>query len=274
MRNVLTKLRSLASVLLHRDDFEESMREEMRFHRDAYEDQLIRGGASPAEARRRSAVAFGSVPSTQEECREARGVRVIEELRQDIRYAARQLARSPAFTAGVVASLALGIGINTAMFGILDRVLLRSPNFLGDSASVNRAYFSWNAPDGKRLVHRTVEYRRFLHMRQWLQSASDVAGFAYRPVPVGDGVDTRQALIVASSANFFEFFNAKPVIGRFFTAAEDQLPAGQPVAVLAFTYWQTQYAGDRRVLGRSLRIGTVPYTIVGVAPRGFDGVAD
>src|SRR5262249_55061819 len=103
---------------------------------------------------------------------------LLDELGQDLRYAARHLVQAPAFTASVVASLALGIGVNTAMFGILDRQLLRPPASIRDPASVNRVYFSWNAPDGKRLVQRATEYGRLVHMQQWSQSTSDVAGFA------------------------------------------------------------------------------------------------
>src|SRR5215813_3604958 len=134
------QLRSLARMLFRRSDFERSMRAEMRAHREMYAEDLVARGLTPDEAARRAAIAFGSVPAAEEASREARGVRVVDELRQDLRYAARQLARSPGFTAAVVGSLALGIGVNAAMFGVVDRLFLRAPAYLRDPGTVNRVY--------------------------------------------------------------------------------------------------------------------------------------
>jgi putative ABC transport system permease protein len=268
------QLRSLARMLVRRSDFERSMRDEMQAHREMYAEALVAQGLPPVEAARRAAIEFGSVPAAEEDCREARGVRLVDELQQDLRYAARQLVRAPGFTAAVVGSLALGIGVNAAMFGVVDRLFLRDPAYLRDAASVNRVYFAWNAADGTRIIQKVMEYPRFLQMQRWTERTSSIAVFANRPVAVGDGVDTRKETIAAVSANFFDFFDARPLIGRFFTAAEDQLPAGQPVAVISFDYWQHRFASMRSAIGARLHFGTAVYTVIGVAPRGFDGIAD
>src|SRR5262245_2584370 len=123
---MLAPLRSLARMFTRRAEFEQSMGDEMRFHMDAYADDLIRSGLSPGEARRRARIEFGPQGTLQEDCREARGVRIADELRQDVRYAGRQLRRAPGFTAAAIISLALGIGANSAIFGLMDAVMFRS----------------------------------------------------------------------------------------------------------------------------------------------------
>src|SRR6266545_7009350 len=123
---MLDRLRSFATGLLHRHRVEDAMADEMRFHLDAYADDLVAAGLSPADAERRARLEFGGVDRVKEECRQARGLRLVDELRQDVRYAVRSMSKAPAFTAAAVISIALGIGANTAIFALMDAVLLRA----------------------------------------------------------------------------------------------------------------------------------------------------
>ena len=196
----------------------------------------------------------------------------LENIWQDVRYAFRGLRRSPTFAATVIATLGLGIGANAAMFDVVDRLMFRPLTYLRDPGSVRRIY--WQSDD--RSTTRTTQttyYTRYLDLRHWTRSFSQLAAFSERNVAVGDGERARERRVGAVSASFFEFFNARPVLGRFFTGDEDVTPRGADVAVLSYALWQSEFGG-RDVRGEVLRVGDIPATIIGVAPRGFDGVND
>jgi predicted permease len=195
----------------------------------------------------------------------------LESLRQDIKYALRSLRTKPGFAIAVVTTLALGIGANAAMFGIVDRLLFRPPPLLEDPESAHRVYMFLTVR-GKEVPRGGNQFARYKDIQRWTTSFSAVAGYAQRSLAVGVGDASREMSIGVVSANFFDFFDARPVIGRYFTAAEDSTPSGTPVAVLSHSMWQVQYGGRRDVLGQKIQIGSIVYTVIGVSPRGFVGL--
>ena len=198
--------------------------------------------------------------------------RWLDHLRQDVRYAARGLRRSPGFTAAVVVTLGLGIGANAAMFNVIDQLMFRPYAYLRDPGSVHRVYL--RLPGRERLLTREAfPYTRYLDLKNGTESFSRSAAFFPTSVAVGSGEGARERPIMAVSASFFDFFDARPVLGRYFVASEDTTPAGANVAVLGFAFWQAEFGG-RDVIGESILVGNIPCTIIGVAPRGFSGVAD
>jgi putative ABC transport system permease protein len=190
---------------------------------------------------------------------------------EDLRYAVRGLMARPGFTAAVVLTLALGIGANTAMFSVVDRLLIRPPPMMRDPGRVHRVYLA-STFRGTVVNRSYIQFARFLDLTSSTTSFSRTAEVTSRKLAVGAGLEAREMSIGVVSASFFGFFDAPPVLGRYFSAIEDQPPSGAPVAVLSYGLWQTRYGGRRDVLGQSLQIGATLYTIIGVAPRRFVGL--
>ena len=196
----------------------------------------------------------------------------MDSLIRDLRYAIRGLLRSPGFTLAVVATLALGVGANTTMFSVLNRLFLEPPAHVRDASRVKRLYFShrldWMGETSFNAGASFPGYESLLPVRAFRRVAA-FTGADYR-VSVGVGVGARQARVSAVTASFFPLLGVRAVRGRFFGSTEDRLGA-EPVAVVSHRYWMRQMAGDSNVLGRTLTIGPFAYTVIGVAPPGFTG---
>jgi putative ABC transport system permease protein len=261
-----------------RADVAADVDDELRFHFDSRREELRARGLPPADVERVIAEEFGDVEATRWRLREI-GERVERrrerlrwwhEARADLAYGVRGLRRSPGFTTGVVLTLALGIGANAAMFSLVDRLLFRPPPLMRDPATVHRVYLYRTTRGTER--ETGGQYARYADLVRWTTAFSQAATFNARALPVGTGDATRELRIGIVSAGFFRFFDAPPVLGRYFSDAEDSPPAGAPVAVLSHATWRTQYGARRDVLGSTVQIGSVVCTIVGVAPPGFVGL--
>ncbi|HET7622728.1 MAG TPA: ABC transporter permease [Gemmatimonadaceae bacterium] len=190
---------------------------------------------------------------------------------RDLRYAIRGLRARPGFTAAVVLTLALGIGANAAIFSVVDRLLFRPPPMLSDPALTHRVYVS-STFRGEEFVNGGVQYARYVDLTKWTRSFARTAEITSRKLAIGVGSDAREMQVGAVSSSFFGFFDAPPVLGRYFSAQEDAPPDGTPVVVLSYAMWQTRYGGHSDVLGSTLQIGPTVYTVIGVSPRGFAGL--
>jgi putative ABC transport system permease protein len=266
-------LRYRLRALAHRTDADRELDDELRFHLEREADKYQALGMPRDEALRRARLAFGGVESTKEESRDARGTVLVQTLVQDVRYAMRGLRSRPAFTAGVVLTLGLGIGTNAAMVGIVDRLLLRPPAYLRDAEHVHRVYLS-RTRDHVRRTDDGFQFPRYLDLVRWTHDFSAAAAISSWHLAVGDGDAARVHIVAGASASYFDFFDARPVLGRFYTAREDSVPFGAPVAVLGYGFWRTEFGGRPDVLGTKLRIGHTLCTIIGVAPPGFHGVEE
>ncbi|MGH7575319.1 MAG: ABC transporter permease, partial [Longimicrobiales bacterium] len=247
------------------------LEEELSFHRDAIERDLITRGYSAVDARAAARRRMGNETLMREE---SRGVWLwpwLEGVWQDAKGTVRGLRKSPAFTAGVMLTFALGVGANAAMFSLIDRLVFRPPPLMRDPASVHRVYLYRTSRLG---VEDEVSgrYARHADLARWTTSFSAVAGHALRRLAVGVGQDAREVRVGVVTANFFGFFDAPPAAGRYFSGAEDAPPMGAPVAVLSYAMWQTRYGGRGDAIGSTLQIDAVVYTIIGVAPKEFVGL--
>jgi predicted permease len=270
---MLSDLRYRLRALFRRRAMDRELEEELRFHIEREAEKHLRAGLPPDEAVRRARRSFGGIDVIREASRDVRGVSRIDALMQDARYALRGLRASPSFAAGIVLTLGLGVGANAMMFGIVDRLLLRPPEHMVDAARMHRVYltYHWN---GELRTERYLAYRRYLDLIESTHTFDRVAGFFMRGLAVGSGDRTREMNVLAASASLFEMFDAPPAVGRYFTADEDRPPTGGRVAVLTWAHWQSEYGGTGDVLGQLLHIGNAIYTIIGVAPPGFVGIAD
>ena len=267
----LSDVRFRLRAIFRRAEVERELDDELRYHLEREAEKNARYGLDEEAAARRALVAFGGVDRVKEEARDARGVRPLETIARDLRYAARGLRAHPGFTVAVVATLALGIGANTAMFGVVDRLMFRPPAYLRDPGTVNRVQLGYTFRRDP-ITTSAIEYRRYLDLARAARSLAQTAAFHNSNLAIGAGESAREMRVAMVTASYFTFFDARPVLGRFFDSTEDVQPAGSPVVVLGNALWKTQFGARRNVIGQQLQVGAINATIVGVAPEGFVGV--
>ena len=264
----LAALKSFARACLLRSRMEREMDDEMRFHVDARAADLERRGVARAEAQRRAQREFGDLIRWKEAGRESRGVRLVDDVRADLRYAVRTMRRAPGFTASAVVSLALGIGASTAVFSLMDLLLLRplavrSPHELvhvttaGERGSADSG--SSNVPWYREVASRTDLFADAMLVRHDLYKVS--IGGRVEPV-TGQRVTT----------NYYNLLGVPAILGRTFVPADRPETGGSPVAVISYGFWQRRFGGDPDVIGTSITVDQQPYTVVGVTPPEFGGI--
>ncbi len=257
---------------IRRGRLDGELTDELRFHREQLARDAEASGADPEEAGFAARRRLGNLPQIQEAARERWSVPWLEHFLKDARYAVRGLRKSPGFTVTVVLTLGLGIGANAAMFGVIDRLMFRPYPYLKDPGRVRRVYLEWNDRERTRFDYGT-EYTRFLDFKKWTSSFDLYTGISDHTLAVGTGDASRERPVASVSASFFDFFDIRPVLGRFFLPAEDVTPRGGPVVVLGYGFWQAEFGG-RNVIGQTLQVRNIPCTIVGVAPKGFIGIPE
>ena len=246
------------------------LRDELEFHREMLEGDLVRRGWSPADTHAHAKLTMGNETFMREEARSVWLWPSLEAIWQDVSYTCRGLARNPTFALGVILTLALGIGANAAMFSLVDRLLFRPPALMIDPATVHRVYM-YRTNDGRE-SETGGQYARYVDMARGTPTAVRTAAFTFKPLAVGSGEATLVRNVGIVTASFFEFFNAPPVVGRYYTQEEDAPPNPAPVAVISHSLWMTQFAGRGDAIGSTLQIDAVAYTIIGVAPDEFVGL--
>jgi predicted permease len=260
LSDLLIRLRAL----FRRSAVESELDDELRFHFEQQVEKLVRSGLPLAEARRRARLTIGGSDQIKEQCRDARGVRFLETLAQDLRFGLRMLRKSPGFTAVAVLTLALGIGANTAIFSVIENVMFRALPFTAPDQIV-RVYSTDN---GVRVGDQGPSP---MNMRDF---ARDNRTFEYmavydiwrKNVNFGDsGGEPEQMEVGLLPREYFQVLDIKPLMGRLF--AEDESYTGRHyIAAISAELWENRYGGDKEILGKKIRINDEPYTIVAVMP--------
>jgi predicted permease len=278
-------LRLLLRDAVKRSRFEGQMDDEIRFHLESRVEDLVRAGLARAEAERRARLEFGGVESHKEDCRQARGLRFLDELRGDLRLALRQMRRTPGFSAVAVLILAIGIGANTAIFSLVDAVLLkmlpvRHPEQLrylqwtGRRAGFVQSYDGSNSrtPTGET-VGTSFSYPVYQYLRDRSEML-DLCGFGGSSNQLNLNIRGRAELArgLVVSGNFFQVLGVDAVLGRTITPEDDRPGGIASVAVLSYGFWERAFGADPAVLGQTVAVNGTPFVIIGVTPKGFSGV--
>ena len=277
LSRILSDIRHRLRAVFSRASVEQELDEELRFHVEREAEKYERQGMSREAALRRARLDFGGVEQMKEASRDVRGTARLESIVRDLRYAIRSLTSRPAFTLTVIATLALGIGANTAIFTLVDALVLRPlpvshPEQLvmvSDPTQVNNN----NVGDP---VTDFVSFLLYQDVRTHNSVFTDMYATGWSgPIDVqigaGAGATAEQPRARFVTGNFFSVLGVAAYAGRTFTAAEDESPGQDPVAVLTYDYWQRRFSGSFSAIGSIMRINDVAVTIIGVTPPGFRG---
>ncbi|MGH9752320.1 MAG: ADOP family duplicated permease [Blastocatellia bacterium] len=259
---MLSKLSTRLRALLRKSEMEHELDEELRHHIEQQTEQNIRLGMNPEEARYAARKAFGGVEQAKERSRDARGVRWLEELWQDLRYGARMLLKNPGFTLVAVITLALGIGANTAIFSVINRVLLRP---LPYREPERLTILSQKTPQGQQVGFSIPDLFDF---KEQNQSFTQCGGFYWEPINFGSERGTEQLLASYVTVDFFAALGEGPSRGRGFLPADDY-PGASQIAIISNRLWQERLGGDPGVVGSKVTLDGRLFEVIGVMPAGF-----
>jgi predicted permease len=248
--------------LFRRARVDQELDEELRYHIERQIEEHISKGMTEGEARYAALRAMGGVERRKEECRDVRGVRLIEDLMQDVRHGLRTLYKSPGFTAVATLSLALGIGANTAIFSVVNAVLLKPLPYY-DPQRLVWVSEAWPS--------RNIEFvlsPDYIEWKTQTNAFEHLVAFAPGAVNLTRRGDPERLECVYSTANLFPALGITPLVGRTFTPEEDR-PGGAAVALLSHGLWQRRFGGDPNIVGQSLTLEGESHSIIGVMPAGF-----
>jgi predicted permease len=241
----------------------DDLSEEMRLHIEERAEQLMREGLTREEAHRQARIAFGN-PAVVEEC--SRAVwqwPTLESVLADVRIALRQLRRSPGFTIAAVLTLALAIGANAVVFGVLNALVLK-PLSVPHSESL----FTLERGSDK---DQATSYPDYLDLRDRNRTFEALTAYILAPVGLDTGNNPAEAWVYEVAGNYFQALDIQPYLGRFFSVADEHGPNSAPYLVISWAYWHSHFHDDPGVVGRVVEVNRHPFTILGVAPPGFSG---
>jgi predicted permease len=259
---LLKRLVRRVRALTRRDRVEQELSDELALHIELEQQKNERLGMSPDDARRAALLTFGGIERYKEEARDARGVRVIETMGQDLRYALRSMRRAPAFTLVVVLTLGLGVGATSAIFSIVNAVLLR-PLPYGRPDEIVRVYSQ--VPDGT-ITRFSMSIPDFLDFRRRNRVFSDMAMWVNSTGTLSDGGEPERLSGVVATDNLFSVLGVTPLHGRLFVPNEAEHGAA---VILSYGVWARRFGSDSGIIGRRITLNGTAKTVIGVLPPSF-----
>jgi len=260
---MLNDLRIRLRSLFRRNAVEQELDEELRFHFDREVEKYIRSGMTRPEAERRARLAFGGQTQVAQDCREARGTGLVERSLQDLRYAIRQLRANPTFSAVMVLTLALSIGANSAIFSVIQGVLIKKLPYPNADRLV-RIFLSSN--DYPKFPLNPFDFRDF---RARNRSFEGMALYTHADVQLSGVGEPVRLNAFAVSAGYFRVLGLQPELGREFDFPAE-LPGNGQQVIVSHRLWRTRFAADPNIVGRKITLNMQPYTVIGVMPAGTD----
>jgi len=253
--------------LFGRKQLDQELKDELRDHLEVQIEENLAKGMSPEEARYSALRALGGVTQIEEQCRDTRGVSIIENLVQDLRYGIRQLRRNPSFSVLAILCLTLGIGANATVFSWVEGILFRPYPAVAHQERL--LALAGTARDESRAT--SISWPDLLDLQRscTLVDTFFVSKITGSTLSIGDRAEVTTGSIV--SANYFDAIGVHPILGRGFLAGEDVGRNAHPVTVISYQLWQSRFKGDPQIIGKTQRLDNVLHTIVGVAPEGFYG---
>src|SRR6476646_1187561 len=258
LRVLLARIRGT----FRRNQLDDEFDEELRAHLEMLQERFIRRGMEPKEAFYAARRQFGGVTQVKQDRRQRRALPLLDVLRQDIRFAFRRLRRSKRFTACAALLLALGIGATTAVFAVLDTVLLKPLPYAEPDRLV-----AFRSLDRRGSRPSLLSYPNFLDFRRESRVFEHLVSYREEQFTLSDSLPAVAVTGEIVSWDLFPMLGIQPAIGRGFRPGEEQ--PGTHVAVLSHTLWTNRFAGNRDVLGTAIPVNGVPFTVIGVAPDGF-----
>jgi predicted permease len=264
--SVVTKVRMWVRDLFRANKSENELDSELRFDLAQRTDANVRAGMSRQDAELNARREFGGIDLAKEECRDARGTRFFEETWQDIRYGLRMLRKSPGFTATAILTLALGIGANTAIFSMMDTVILQSLPVKNPSELV--VITSVTPRTGESDSFSYPMYQDIRDHNDAFSGVFAVGGAQMNVSYAGESEHVRGRLV---SGNYFDVLGVHPWIGRLFTQQDDLTPGANPVTVLSYGFWERRFGKDPSLVGKTILLNEHAMTVIGIAAPNFYG---
>jgi putative ABC transport system permease protein len=252
--SLLSTLRSVVSALFQRASMENDTEEELRAHVQNRAEDLVRSGLRQAEAERLARIEFGNHEKFKEECREATGAHFLHALLQDLRFGARMLRKSPGFTAVAILTLALGIGANTAIFSVINGVLL-SP-------------LPYKNPKQLVVMKENDSLPNVMDIQRQVRAFSQGGGINVEPMDYTGATEPVQVRVGHINAGFLEMLGVQPMLGRIISPGED-VQGGPRLAIVSNHFWQDYLGSDPHAVGATIQLAGNFYTVIGVMPASF-----
>jgi predicted permease len=270
MSRWITQFRLTLRSVFRRELADLELDEELQEHLQREIEEGLKSGLAPEEARYAALRAMGAIAKSKEESRDMRRVNFIDNLLRDLRYAGRSMRRNPGFAALAILIMALGIGANTAVFSVVNAVLLRPLSYRDPDriVTLSTRVTAGSADAGQSSLDEQISIPNF---QDWHDQSSSFEAMAYyngREIPATAGATAEYARGTQVGPEFFQVFDVEPILGRFFTTEEGKSGNGG-AAMISYAYWQSHFAGDPHALGQTIRVYGRPMPIVGVLPPGF-----